>query len=221
MIKTQKDYIIKIVNYKGKSIDLRPPEKRSDFYRTLIALARLYERARRENFLTKELFSAIKSYAEILYNTKDAVIIMLKNPPIFRVIREIINTDPENLEEEVIYGKVRVHEYRDCSVCGTHLVYPAYIVFKKDGTEVKRSNPIGIKCLNSIVKKLNDLVEEIRINWKRIETDRVRYREKEEQEEQVNREETERMTENTLQPELNTAFSRNSHAGSPLQISLF
>lgn len=176
MIRTEKEYRIKIVDYKGKSIDFKPPKKKSDFYKTLVSLARLYERAKSNNFLTKDLFLAIKAYAQALYNVRDALFIAFKNPPLLRRLKEIVNSDPEDLKEEVIYGKVRVHENRTCSVCGCYLVYPAYIVFKKDGREIRRSNPVGIKCLNHMVKKLHDLVEYIEINWKGIKEDIVQIK---------------------------------------------
>jgi len=161
-IRSEKDYEIKVVDYKGNLISqFRMPERKRDFLKAMISLARLYERAKRHNFLTKDLFIAIKTYAEALYNRKDVLYLALRFPVLLKHFREILNTQPENFEEEIIYGKVREHKNASCSICRVQLVYPAYIVFKKKGIEVKRSAPIGIKCLNSLSEKLIELAEKI------------------------------------------------------------
>ena len=193
-IRSEKDYEIKIRDYKGNLISqFKMPERKRDFLKAMISLARLYERAKRHNFLTKDLFIAIKTYAEALYNRKDALHLALKFPVLLKHFKEILNTQPENFEEEIIYGKVREHENAFCSICKVQLVYPAYVVFKKGGVEVKRSAPIGIKCLNSLSEKLIELAEkitgkkhegerkidnltEVEINWEKVRknTERIK-----------------------------------------------
>ena len=161
-IRSEKDYEIKVVDYKGNLISqFKMPERKRDFLKAMISLARLYERAKKHNFLTRDLFIAIKTYAEALYNRKDVLYLALRFPVLLKHFREILNTQPENFEEEIIYGKVREHKNASCSICRVQLVYPAYIVFKKKGIEVKRSAPIGIKCLNSLSEKLIELAEKI------------------------------------------------------------
>ena len=183
-IRSERDYVIKIIDYKGNLLSaFRPPRNSKDAYKAMIALARLYERAKKNNFLTKDLFTAIKTYAHALYNKESALRLALKSPALLKHIKEIMNTPIEEFEEEIIYGKVREKKDAFCAICRVHLVYPAYVVFKKDGREIKRSNAIGIKCLNQLAerllehaqivqgthrKKLNNLVEKIEVKWDEI-----------------------------------------------------
>lgn len=167
-MRTEREYAIKIVDYKGKITGLKLPKSKKMSLKLFVDLLRLYERAKRHNFLTKSLFTAMKRLALTL-KEKGYVIAILKYPALARHFVELIETPVEEFEEEIVYGKVREHALGKCSVCGVELVYPAYIVYKKNGVEIKRSNSIGIKCLNSVEKSLIDLVEEININEKAIE----------------------------------------------------
>lgn len=167
-IRTEREYLIKIVDYKGNLISsLKVPRTESEVERLLIGVVRLYERAVREKFLTKELKKAILEIIEIYLETKIALRFMIKNYPMLRNLNRIkreIETS-EDYEEEIMYEKERVREVSRCSICGVELVEPAYIVYKKKGVEVERSKPIGIKCLNSIYGRLTNIIEEITINW--------------------------------------------------------
>ncbi|PMP94043.1 MAG: hypothetical protein C0169_07025, partial [Thermodesulfobacterium geofontis] len=165
MVLTEKDYLIKVVNYKGKITEkIKFPKTKKEKFNFLINLLRLYERAKKYHFLTKDLFLTIKKLAEI---SKEAGfhITLFKNPVLVKHFLEILDASPENLEEEIVYGKVRERETEICHVCGCNLVYPAYIVYKQGNQEVKKSNSIGIKCLNSLEQTLKDLIEEIEINY--------------------------------------------------------
>jgi len=195
-IKSERDYVIRVVDYKGNLLSsFRIPKTGKDIYKAMVALARLYERAKKYNFLTRDLFIAIKTYAEALYTRENALHIALKFPTFLKHFREILDTPVEEFEEEIIYGKVREREDTYCSICNTQLVYPAYIVFKKEGKEVKRSSPIGIKCLNRMAEKLveyaqrvvesfgntktvpgrrlGNLVGKVEINWEKLRKDIV------------------------------------------------
>jgi len=193
-VRSERDYAIKIIDYKGNLLSaFKLPKTGKDAYKAIVALVRLYERAKKYSFLTKDLFIAIKTYAEALYTRESALRIALKSPVLLKHFKEILDTPIEEFEEEIIYGKVREREDTYCSICSVQLVYPAYVVFKKEGKEVKRSAPIGIKCLNRIAKKLiehaqkitaspsdsknfskkeiGNLVEKIEINWEKIKED--------------------------------------------------
>jgi len=165
MVLTEKDYLIKVVNYKGKITEkIKFPKTKKEKFNFLVNLLRLYERAKKYHFLTKDLFLTIKKLAEV---SKEAGfhITLFKNPVLVKHFLEILDASPENLEEEIVYGKVRERETEICHVCGCNLVYPAYIVYKQGNQEVKKSNSIGIKCLNSLEQTLKDLIEKIEINY--------------------------------------------------------
>lgn len=170
-IRDEKDYLVKVVNYKGNILtQLRKPRKKSDLVKTVIGVARLYERAINQNFLTKDLLTALKTLASVLLENMNTLYLIAKQPYILKTLKNILKTKEENYQEEIIYGKIRLHEKRFCSICRVHLVYPAYVVYKKNGIEVERSKPIGIKCLNSSIKKIYDLVEHIEINFLNVKT---------------------------------------------------
>lgn len=164
-IKNEKDYIVKVVDYKGNIIaQLKKPKTKGAIVKLALNLVRLYERAKKMNFLTKDLFHAIKNLAETILSMNNLLYLILRHPYIAKTLKEIINTQIQDLEEEIVfYGKVREHQRKTCSVCGCKLVYPAFIVYKKDGKEVKRSEPIGIKCLNFTTDKIWNLIEEVKI----------------------------------------------------------
>ncbi|MFN4245868.1 MAG: hypothetical protein ACK4F9_06985 [Brevinematia bacterium] len=172
-IKNERDYVIRVIDYKGNIVSqLKPPKDKRAIVRSAINLVRLYERAKKMKFLTKDLLAAMKAYAETLLSTSQILYLLLRQPLIVKTLKEITTKPIEELEEEVVhYGKVRVHEKERCSLCGVHLVFPAYIVFKHKGKEVKRSRPIGIKCLNSTTERLWNLVEEVKVNWQKVEKD--------------------------------------------------
>jgi hypothetical protein len=163
-MRTEKEYLIKIVDYKGKTVGkLKYPKSKKEKFDLIVNLLRLYERAKKYGFLTKSLFLAIKKLA---LASKEAGfhLSLFRYPVLIKHFNEILKLEPENLEEEIVYGKVREHEHERCHVCGIELVYPAYIVFKKNGKEVKKSESIGIKCLNHLEENILNLVEEIEIN---------------------------------------------------------
>lgn len=164
-MKTEKEYLIKIVNYKGKiTHKIKFPENKKEATALVINLMRLYERAKEHHFLTKDLFNAIKSLALVIKKA-GYHLYLFKYPVLLKHFSELLNAKPENLTEEIIYGKVREREHATCHVCRCSLVYPAYIVFKdSEGKEVKRSKSIGIKCLNSTYENLLELIEKIELN---------------------------------------------------------
>jgi len=164
-IKTEKDYLIKVVNYKGKEIKLKAPKRKSDYVTLSVSLCRLYERAKTGGFLTRDLLEAMKKLANAIVQSTVSLHLLIKNPPVLRALKRITLTQIENgIEEEIIYGKIREHERETCRVCGCDLVYPAYIAQKKGEEIIKISEPIGIKCLNHIKGKIEDIVREIKIS---------------------------------------------------------
>jgi len=156
----QQEYLIKIVNYKGSVVhSWKAPKNRRGCKAQIRKLLRLYWRCKQTNLLTKELFAAIKSYAEALY--KLAIEVFIVEPELASLLKEVMSTTIEEFEEEIVAEKMRVHENQKCSFCRTKLVYPAYVVYRKGLEIVKKSDPIGIYCLKSLAGKLNDLVVEI------------------------------------------------------------
>lgn len=89
-------------------------------------------------------------------------------PELVELLREVINAEIEEFEEEIVTEKKRVHEDAICSFCKVKLVYPAYVVYRRGNKIVKQSEPIGIFCLNNTIGKLNDLVTEISVRYENI-----------------------------------------------------
>jgi hypothetical protein len=163
----QQEYLIKIVNYKGSVVhSWKAPKNRRGCKAQIRKLLRLYWRCKQTNLLTKELFAAIKSYAEALY--KLAIEVFIVEPELASLLKEVMSTTIEDFEEEIVAEKMRVHENQKCSFCRTKLVYPAYVVYRKGLEIVKTSAPIGIHCLRSLAGKLNDLVVEIQTIYRNI-----------------------------------------------------
>jgi len=168
-VKSEKEYLIKIVNYKGKiTHKLKFPENKREAINLVMNLMRLYERAKKYHFLTKDLFTAIKLLAQAVKKA-GYHLHLFRYPALLKHFAELLKAEPEDLLEEVVYGKVRERDLAVCHVCGCSLVYPAYIVFKThDGREVKRSESIGIKCLNSTCESILDLVGKIEFNTDKV-----------------------------------------------------
>ena len=168
----QQEYLIKIVNYKGSVVhSWKAPKNRRGCKAQIRKLLRLYWRCKQTNLLTKELFAAIKNYAEALY--KLAIEVFIVEPELASLLKEVMSTTIEDFEEEIVAEKMRVHENQKCSFCRTKLVYPAYVVYRKGLNIVKTSAPIGIHCLRSLAGKLNDLVVEIQTIHKNINVNNV------------------------------------------------
>ena len=89
-------------------------------------------------------------------------------PELVELLREVINAEIEEFEEEIVTEKKRVHEDAICSFCKVKLVYPAYVIYRRGNQIVKQSEPIGIFCLNNTIGKLNDLVTEISVRYENI-----------------------------------------------------
>jgi len=159
--------LIKITNYKGAVTESwkAPKTKRQCRY-AIEKLLKLYHRCKKTNLLTKDLLTAIKKYAEALYQLTIDVFIV--KPELVELLREVINAEIEEFEEEIVTEKKRVHEDAICSFCKVKLVYPAYVVYRRGNKIVKQSEPIGIFCLNNTIGKLNDLVIEISVRYENI-----------------------------------------------------
>jgi len=168
-MKSEKEYLIKIVNYKGKiTHKLKFPENKREAENLVINLMRLYERAKKYHFLTKDLFTAIKLLAQAVKKA-GYHLYLFRYPVLLKHFADLLRAEPEDLLEEVVYGKIRERDHAVCHVCGCSLVYPAYVVFKThDGKEVRRSKSIGIKCLNSTCESILDLVEKIEFNTEKV-----------------------------------------------------
>jgi len=202
-VRSEREYLIKIVNYKGKiTHKLKFPENKKEAMDLVINLMRLYERARKYHFLTKDLFNAIKLLATVIKKA-GYHLYLFRYPVLLKHFADLLKAEPEDLLEEVVYGKVREKEHAVCHVCGCSLVYPAYVIFKThDGKEVKRSESIGIKCLNSIYETILDLVEKIELNTEKVA-------ELERKLEAITNKESKPATVSTQAEKVNTSFTEN------------
>jgi len=153
--------MILIKNYKGSVVgSWHVPRTKRQTACAVRKLLRLYWRCKQADILTKGLFDVIKRYAEALYRL--ATEVFLINPELVPMLREVLSTKVEDLEDEVVVEKKRVHTNAVCSFCRTKLVYPAFIAYRKGSTVVRQSlSPVGIICLTRIKGRLNDLITEI------------------------------------------------------------
>lgn len=159
--------VIKITNYKGNVTHAwRVPKTKRQTAGQMKKLLKLFYRCKTQNLLTKELIEVIKKYADTL--SKIATEVFIVNPELIELFKEIKNYNAEDLKEEIVAEKKRVHENQKCSLCTTKLVYPAYVVYRKNTEIVKISTPIGIFCLKALYRKLNDLVVDIKAEYKDI-----------------------------------------------------
>lgn len=163
-VRTEKEYLVKIVNYKGNILKIEKPKDRKGFYKLAIQVCRIYERAKEGGFLTRELLDALKQLADLILHRTEILHLLISNPSLVRNLKKIcVEKIDKDIEEEIIEGKIREHDRKQCHVCGCSLVYPAYVVRKKGGKIEKVSKAIGIKCLNSLRHKIEDIIEDIRV----------------------------------------------------------
>jgi hypothetical protein len=96
--------LIKITNYKGAVTESwkAPKTKRQCRY-AIEKLLKLYHRCKKTNLLTKDLLTAIKKYAEALYQLTIDVFIV--KPELVELLREVINAEIEEFEEEIVTEK--------------------------------------------------------------------------------------------------------------------
>lgn len=163
-VRTEKEYLVKIVNYKGNILKIEKPKDRKGFYKLAIQVCRIYERAKEGGFLTRELLDALKQLADLILHRTEILHLLISNPSLVRNLKKIcVEKIDKDIEEEIIEGKIREHDRKRCHVCGCSLVYPAYVVRKKGGKIEKVSKAIGIKCLNSLRHKIEDIVKDIKV----------------------------------------------------------
>lgn len=156
--------VIKIQNYKGKVIgNWKVPCNKRQYRFALKKLLKLYYRCKKTNLLTKELLFGIKHYTEQLLSLGEITMWIFAEPQLIPLVEEVLNTTPEEFTEEVVLEKVRQYQTARCPFCNTELKYPAIVVYRKGNKVEKMSAPVGIKCLNRIVGKLNDLTQQIKI----------------------------------------------------------
>lgn len=154
-----KKVVIKLETYKGRIFhQWEIPTSRKSLQTSVKKLLQLYLRCRKNHLLTKDIFRAIQHYARLLVKFSEVMAWGIAYPEYLALLNEIITAEVEDVEEEVVPEKVREHERAKCSICGVELRFPARIVYRKAGTILRVSNPVGIRCLNSTVGKLNDLI---------------------------------------------------------------
>lgn len=156
-------FLIKIQNYKGQVVAgwKAPKTKRQAGY-AVEKLMKLFIRCKESNLLTKELTTAIKKYAEALFELAQVKAWFIAKPWLLAVLNELREIKIEDLQEEIVAEKIREHQNAICSLCKVKLKYPAFVVYRKGTQIVKVSSPVGIFCLKSMHQKLNDLVTEIK-----------------------------------------------------------
>jgi hypothetical protein len=159
------DTLIKLMNYKGAvAANWRVPQTRRQIVANAKKLIKFYYRCKEAHFLTPEVLASLQAYAGALQDLAFIMVqALVKYPELTAVLEEIKTEKPSDLTHELVEEKMRQKETAFCSVCRVPLVYPAYIVWRKDAEIVKRSSPIGIMCLNSRVKKLNDLTIAVKV----------------------------------------------------------
>jgi hypothetical protein len=95
---------------------------------------------------------------------------ILAVPELATMFGEIKNLKVENEEDfAVVEEKVRQRAIAYCSLCGTKLVYPAYVIKRKGLEVMEKSSPVGIRCLNGHIAHLNDLVKTVEVSQPSVE----------------------------------------------------
>lgn len=155
---------IRIKDYRGSVVTgWKVPKTERQTGWAFIRLVRFYLRCKQHNLLTRNIVSIIKTFTEKLLQYTSTMGWIIKYPEVIPLVREIQNLKTEDLKEELVMEKMRLHQPATCSLCRCQLVYPAYIVYRKETEVVKQSSPVGVKCLHHIAGKLNNLITEMTI----------------------------------------------------------
>ena len=159
----KQDLIIKIVNYKGRiSSKWTLPKTHRGAVRSAIKLLRFYYRCKNAGLLIPSLVQSLKKVAGIYLEKWSYTILAV--PELATMFNEIKNLKVENEKDfAVVEEKVRQRTKTYCSLCGTKLVYPAYIIKRKGLEVIEKSSPVGIRCLNCHIAHLNDLVKTVEV----------------------------------------------------------
>lgn len=155
--------MMKIINYKGKiSSKWEAPKTPKGALRTAIKFLQFYHRCKTAGLLLPDVIRVMKQVVEKFLEHYTYVVIAI--PEIMILFNEIRSLKEDETIFETVEEKIRQREHARCSICGTRLVYPAYVVYRRGLEEVRRSKPVGIICLNNKVKKLQDFVKKIEIH---------------------------------------------------------
>jgi hypothetical protein len=165
----KQDLIIKIVNYKGRiSSKWTLPKTHRGAIRSAIKLLRFYYRCKNAGLLIPSLVQSLKKVADIYLEKWSYTILAV--PELATMFSEIKNLKVENEQDfAVVEEKVRQRTIAYCSLCGTKLVYPAYVIKRKGLEVIEKSSPVGIRCLNCHIAHLNDLVKTVEIAQSSVE----------------------------------------------------
>jgi hypothetical protein len=159
----KQDLIIKIVNYKGRiSSKWTLPKTHRGAVRSAIKLLRFYYRCKNAGLLIPSLVQSLKKVADIYLEKWSYAVLAV--PELATMFNEVKNLKVENEQDfAVVEEKVRQRTIAYCSLCGTKLVYPAYVIKRKGLQIIEKSAPVGIRCLNSHIAHLNDLVKTVEV----------------------------------------------------------
>jgi transcription elongation factor Elf1 len=160
----KQDLIIKIVNYKGRiSSKWTLPKTHHGAVRSAIKLLRFYYRCKNAGLLIPSLVQSLKKVVDIYLEKWSYTILAV--PELATMFNEIKNLKVENEQDfAVVEEKIRQRTITYCSLCGTKLVYPAYVVKRKGLEIIEKSSPVGIRCLNCHIAHLNDLVKTVEVS---------------------------------------------------------
>jgi len=159
----KQDLIIKIVNYKGRiSSKWTLPKTHRGAVRSAIKLLRFYYRCKNAGLLIPSLVQSLKKVADIYLEKWSCTILAV--PELATMFGEIKDLKVEDEQDfAVVEEKVRQRAIAYCSLCGTKLVYPAYVIKRKGLEIIEKSSPVGIRCLNNHIAHLNDLVKTVEV----------------------------------------------------------
>jgi len=158
----EKTIMMKIINYKGKiSSKWEAPRTPRGALRTAVKFLQFYHRCKTAGLLLPDVVRVMKQVVEKFLEHYTFVILAV--PEVATLFNEIRSLKEDELTFEIVEEKVRERRYARCSICGVRLKYPAYIVSRRGLEIVRKSAPVGIICLNSRVKKLQDLIKKISV----------------------------------------------------------
>ena len=164
---------VTIDTYKqSAALSYKTPQSRRFFTnktKRLIRLARVVHKGR---LFIPEIVASLREATEELIELGNILLLTEKGYALLQGLTWIKSKEfaPENLEWDVrekTRHHVRPEDKIRCSLCRTHLIYPAQIVWRRGLTTIDTSADIGIYCLTrEAVRngwgKLQDLITQVR-----------------------------------------------------------
>jgi len=156
--------VIKLKSFDGSVIpNLKVPDTYKKWKFGCRKLLKLWYRIEQHNLHWTPLVNTLKQISQYyldlrrrywVYICDDPFANAVYNSELMRLVSQTYKTSTN-----IIVDKERFREEKQCAICQTPLVYPAYICYRNGNGKIERkSRPIGIMCLNSSLSRFQKLV---------------------------------------------------------------